>query len=216
MPGLAANPLIFERIKLDAALFDVYYLEWKIPKSNETLQDYAQRFASEIKEENPILVGVSFGGILVQEIADLIEVRKIIIVSSVKSRQEFPRRIKFAKTTLAYQLIPMRLILRLDKLAKLLLGEKLKHRIQLYDTFLSVRDIYYLKWAIEKVVLWNRLEADRRVIHIHGSKDKIFPMANIKNCMVVPNGTHVMIYTQYRWFNTHLPAIILDKNSKFY
>lgn len=214
MPGLAANPLIFERIKLDAALFEVYYLEWEIPKPSETLLDYAKRMALHIKEENPVLIGVSFGGILVQEIADLIEVRKIIIISSVKTRLELPKRIKFAKLTLAHKLIPMHLILSLDKLAKSILGEKLKHRIQLYDTFLSVRDVYYLKWAVEKVVFWNRLVADDRVIHIHGTKDRIFPIENIKNCIVLKGGTHVMIYTQYRWFNAHLSDIILDKNPK--
>ena len=214
MPGLAANPLIFERIKLDDALFDVHYLEWEIPKPDETLQEYAKRIALHIKEENPILIGVSFGGILIQEIADLIPVRKVIIISSVKTRLELPKRIKFAKSTWAHKLIPMHLILSLDKLAKSVLGEKLKHRIQLYDTFLSVRDVYYLKWAVEKVVLWNRLEVNNRVVHIHGDKDRIFPVENIKNCILLKGGTHVMIYTQYRWFNTHLPDIILDENSK--
>ncbi|MFA9187831.1 alpha/beta hydrolase [Flavobacterium sp. FBOR7N2.3] len=214
MPGLAANPLIFERIKLDAALFDVHYLEWEIPKPKETLEDYAKRIALHINEKNPVLIGVSFGGILVQEIADLIEVRKIIIISSVKTRLELPKRIKFAKSTLAHKLIPMHLILSLDKLAKMVLGEKLKNRIQLYDTFLSVRDVYYLKWAVEKVVLWNRLVANDRVIHIHGTKDRIFPIENINNCTVLKGGTHVMVYTQYRWFNTHLPNIILGKNPK--
>ncbi|MGM8361178.1 YqiA/YcfP family alpha/beta fold hydrolase [Flavobacterium sp. ARAG 55.4] len=212
MPGLAANSLIFERIKLDEALFDVHYLEWEIPKPQESLVDYAKRIVLKITEKNPVLIGVSFGGILVQEIADLIEVRRIIIISSVKTRSELPKRIKFAKSTLAHKLIPMRLILGLNKLAKSILTEKLKHRIQLYDTFLSVRDIYYLKWAVEKVVLWNRLAADNRVVHIHGDKDRIFPVQNIKKCIVIKGGTHVVIYTKYRWFNTHLPDIILGKN----
>lgn len=213
VPGLAANPLIFEKIKLDEALFEVFYLEWEIPLQEETLEAYAKRMALKVKEENPVLIGVSFGGILVQEIADLIQVRKVIIISSVKTRLEMPKRIKFAKSTLVYKLIPMQLILSLDKLAKSMLGEKLKHRIQLYDTFLSVRDIYYLKWAIEKVVLWNRLVADERVIHIHGDKDRIFPIENIKNCIVLKGGTHVMIFTKYRWFNAHLGNIILEENS---
>ncbi|SHL83070.1 Uncharacterised protein family (UPF0227) [Flavobacterium flevense] len=214
MPGMAANSLIFERIKLNETLFNVHYLEWEIPKPQESLVDYAKRIALKITEKNPVLIGVSFGGILVQEIADLMEVRKVIIISSVKSRSELPKRIKFAKSTLAHKLIPMRLILRLNKLAKLVLAEKVKHRIQLYDTFLSVRDIYYLKWAVEKVVLWDRLVANERVIHIHGDKDRIFPIQNIKNCIVIKGGTHVAVYTKYRWFNTHLSDIILGENPK--
>lgn len=214
MPGMAANSLIFERIRLNGTLFNVHYLEWEIPKPQESLVDYAKRIALKITEKNPVLIGVSFGGILVQEIADLMEVRKVIIISSVKTRSELPKRIKFAKSTLAHKLIPMRLILRLNKLAKLVLAEKVKHRIQLYDTFLSVRDIYYLKWAVEKVVLWGRLVANDRVIHIHGDKDRIFPIRNIKNCIVIKGGTHVAVYTKYRWFNTNLPDIILGENHK--
>lgn len=216
MPGLAANPLIFERIKLDDALFDIHYLEWEVPVRGETLGNYAKRIAAHVKKENVVLIGVSFGGIVVQEMAKFLKVQKIIIISSVKSESEFPKRIGFARKTLLYKLIPIRLILSFGKLAQFVFGEKMSHRMQLYDTFLSVRDVYYLKWAVEKVVLWSRLEEDERVIHIHGDKDNMFPIKNINKCVVVEGGTHVMIYTKYRWFNANLPAIILDANNLIY
>jgi esterase/lipase len=38
----------------------------------------------ENQKENPVLIGVSFGGILVQEMAKHIDARKVIIISSVK------------------------------------------------------------------------------------------------------------------------------------
>lgn len=214
MPGLAANPLIFERIKLDDTLFEVHYLEWEIPKPKESLEDYAKRMALKIKEENPVLIGVSFGGIVVQEIAKFISVRKLIVISSVKTKFEFPGRIRFARKTLVYKLIPMRLILHFGKLAQFVFGEKFSNRMKLYDTFLSVRDIGYLNWAVEKVVLWNCTVADERVIHIHGDKDWMFPVKNIGKCIVVEGGTHVMIFTKYRWFNTHLSDIILGSSFK--
>ncbi len=212
MPGMAANALIFEKIKLDDALFEVFYLEWEIPTLNETLEDYAKRIALHIKKENPVLIGVSFGGILVQEIAKYIKVRKLIVISSVKTNLELPERIKFAKATRIYKLIPIRLILSMGKLAQFVFGEKITHRMQLYERFLSVRDVYYLKWAVEQVVLWNRSVADENVIHIHGNKDRMFPIQNMKNCITLEGGTHVMIFTKYRWFNTHLPSIILGEN----
>ena len=82
--------------------FEIILLEWFIPLDKESLEDYALRMTKNIKHENPVLIGVSFGGILVQEIAKLIKVRKTIIISSVKSNKEFPRRIKIAKSTMAY------------------------------------------------------------------------------------------------------------------
>lgn len=213
MPGLAANPLIFERIQLDDALFEVHYLEWEIPEKNEALLDYAKRIALHIKEENPVLIGVSFGGILVQEIAKHISVRKLIIISSIKTNLEFPKRLRFIKKTKLYKLVPISLMLGFVKLVELVSGEKTKHKMQLYEKFLSVRDARYLKWAFEQVLLWNCLEADKNVIHIHGSRDEMFPLKNIKNCIVVEGGTHVMIFTKYRWFNANLANIILGENS---
>jgi len=69
MPGLAASPAIFERISLPPEQFEMILLEWQIPLDNETLSQYAKRIAEKVTLPNPVLVGVSFGGILVQEIS---------------------------------------------------------------------------------------------------------------------------------------------------
>lgn len=214
MPGLAASSLIFERISLPTDVFETILLEWEIPLEKESLSDYAQRMAKKVTHEKPVLIGVSFGGILVQEMATFINVRKVIIISSVKSNLEFPRRLKVAKTTKAYKLIPMNLILNLENLAKFSFGEKINHRLKLYEKFLSVRDIGYLQWAVEKVILWNRTILDEKVIHIHGDMDDVFPMKYINDCIEVKGGTHIMILNKYKWFNTNLPAIILDSFGK--
>ena len=210
MPGLAASTAIFERIALPEDTFEIHLLEWEIPLDKESLADYAKRIAVKIKQPNPVLIGVSFGGILVQEMAKFIDVRKVIIISSVKSNLEFPRRLKIAKTTKAYKLIPMSLILNIESLAKFSFGEKVNQRLKLYERFLSVRDIGYLNWAVEQVVLWDRTVVDESVIHIHGDMDDVFPIKYIKNCTVVKGGTHVMILNKYKWLNENLPAIILD------
>jgi pimeloyl-ACP methyl ester carboxylesterase len=210
MPGLAASSLIFERIALPEDSFELFLLEWEIPLDNESLLDYAMRMTAKIKHQNPVLIGVSFGGILVQEMARCIPIKKVIIISSVKTNLEFPRRMKIAKTTKAYKLIPMSLILNLENLAKFSFGEKVNQRLQLYEKFLSVRDIRYLDWAVEQVILWERTIADKNVIHIHGDADDVFPIKYISNCIVLKGGTHIMILNKYKWLNANLPALILD------
>ncbi len=210
MPGLAASPAIFERIKLDETIFEMCLLEWEIPKPKESLSDYALRISKNIKHENPVLIGVSFGGILVQEIAKHIQARKVIIISSVRSNIEFPRRMKIGKTTKAYKLIPMKLILNIENLAKYSFGEKVNKRIKLYEKFLAVRDLHYLQWAVESVILWDRNQIDEKVIHIHGDQDDVFPIKYINSCIVVKGGTHIMILNKYKWLNENLPSIILE------
>ncbi len=211
MPGLAASTKIFENIKMPEDVFEMFLLEWEIPLEKESLADYALRMTKKINHENPVLIGVSFGGILVQEMAMHIKVKKLIIISSVKTNEEFPARIKFAKATKAYKMIPLNLLLNLENLFKFSFGERVNDRLKLYEKFLSVRDINYLEWAVEQVVLWDRTEPMENVIHIHGDYDDVFPIRNIKDYILVEDGTHVMILTKYRWLNANLPKIILDQ-----
>ena len=210
MPGLAANSSIFERITLDETVYEIVLLEWEIPLDKESLQDYAKRMATKVTNPNPILIGVSFGGILVQEMAKFVEARKVIIVSSVKSNLEFPTSFKVAKTTKAYKLIPMSLLANVESLLKFSFGSKINQRISLYKKFLSVRDIRYLDWAVEQIMLWDRIVMDKSVFHIHGDADDVFPIKNIQNCIVVKGGTHIMIWSKFKWFNEKLPKIILE------
>lgn len=211
MPGLAASSLIFERIALPESLFEVHLLDWELPIGDESLADYAQRMAQKITQPNPVLIGVSFGGILVQEMAAFLNPLKVIIISSVKTNVEFPRRMKIAKTTKAYKLIPTSIFSNMEKLSDFSFGKSIAQRLKLYERYLSVRDVLYLDWAIERVVLWDRIQVDKSVIHIHGDTDEVFPIQYIKDCIVVKGGTHVMILSKYKWLNENLPAIILGE-----
>lgn len=209
MPGMAAGSSIFERIKLPEEVFEMHLLEWIMPEKKETLQQYAKRMAEKIKHENVVLIGVSFGGILVQEMAPFVNPRKVIIISSVKCNKELPRRMKIAKTTKAYKILPTSLAQNVEALAKYAFGDLIKQRVKLYEKYMTMRDKNYLDWAIEQVVCWERTEIDQNVIHIHGDADEVFPSKNIKEFINVKGGTHIMILNRFRWFNSNLPEILL-------
>jgi pimeloyl-ACP methyl ester carboxylesterase len=213
MPGLAASSTIFEYIKFPEETFELYYLEWFLPNDKETIEDYALRMTKKIKHKNPVLIGVSFGGILVQEMALHIKTRKTIIVSSVKSNKELPLRMKIAKTTKAYKIIPTQLISSIEALAKYAFGENVvSRRLKLYEKYLQMRDKKYLDWAIENVILWRRTKPDDNIIHIHGDADAVFPIKHIKNCIVVKGATHILIINKYKWINENLPKLILKND----
>lgn len=210
MPGLAASPAIFERIKLPEA-FEIHLLEWAIPNKKETLTEYAQRMAKLVVHDNAVLIGVSFGGVMVQEMARFLKLRKLIIISSVKTNLEVPLRMKIVKSTKAYKLVPTSLLQNIEILKKFSFGSVVKERLKLYEKYLSVRDKTYLEWAIEKMLLWDRTIADANVIHIQGDADEVFPIKNIQNCITIKGGTHIMILSKYRWLNENLPKIILNE-----
>ncbi len=210
MPGMAASSSIFERIKLPEEEFEMHFLEWVLPEDKETLIRYAERMSQNIKHKDVVLIGVSFGGVLVQEMAQFVSVRKVIIISSVKSNKELPSRMKIARLTKIYKLVPTGLAQNVEVLAKYAFGNVVKKRLELYEKFLSMRDKLYLDWAIEQILNWNRVEVDPKVIHIHGDADEVFPVKNIKEYIKVEGGTHIMIINKYRWINANLPKIILN------
>ena len=210
MPGMAANPTIFEHIRLPKNRFKIHYLEWMIPINYENITDYAERMSLKVVHENSVLIGVSFGGILVQEMSVFLNLRKVIIISSVKTRFELPRRMKIARITKLYKLIPTRLANNVDALAKYAFGKTVTKRMELYKMYLSVSDKNYLDWAIEQVICWDRTEQIPNVLHIHGNNDAVFPIKYICNVKVVEGGTHIMIVSKFKWFNENLPNLILD------
>ncbi|WP_204345990.1 alpha/beta hydrolase [Psychroserpens algicola] len=210
MPGMAANPSIFEYIKLPEDQFQIHWLEWMIPVKNESLESYAKRMILHIKHDNIVLLGVSFGGILVQEMSKHIQLRKLFVVSSVKSKHELPKRMKVMKYTKAYKLLPTQLVSNIDFLAKYAFGETISKRIELYKKYLSVSDKHYLDWAIENVIEWDQDEPNKDAIYIHGDKDAVFPHSCTGNCIVLKGGSHIMVINKYKWFNENLPKLILQ------
>ncbi len=209
MPGMAANPKIFDFISLPKN-FIIHYLEWEIPDINESLKDYSSRFLNKIKGENIVLIGVSFGGIIIQEISKLINPIKIIIISSVKSKNELPLIMQLSRKTKAYKFFNVKWINDFESLALFVFGPIVKNRIELYRKYLSVRDENYLMWSIDKIVNWNQDNPLKKIIHIHGSNDLVFPSIYIKKAIFLSGGTHAIILRKASWFNKNLPKIITE------
>ena len=64
-----------------------------------------------------------------------------------------------------------------------------------------------------QMLQWNRVEADPKVIHIHGDAGEVFPKKYLQNFIPVKGGTHIMILSKYRWLNENLPKFILAEDS---
>ena len=208
MPGMSANSLIFEKIKFPEN-FELHKLDWISPQIDESIENYAKRFSEKIIHKNPVLIGVSFGGILVQEISKIIKVNKLIIISSIKCNKEMPSHMKFGKITKSYKLLPVKWINDFESLISFVLGPKIKKRVDLYRKYLSVRDENYLSWSLREMIEWKQSKPLKNIIHIHGTKDLVFPTLYIKNFVEVPRGDHAMILKRAEWINQNLPKMIM-------
>ena len=209
VPGLAASSSIFEYIQVPSEKFEIHYLDWLVPESkNETVEHYAKRMCANIEHKDPILVGVSFGGVMVQEMSKQLTVKKTIIISSIKSTQELPKRLRLIKKTKAYKLLPVKAITNIENFSKMAFGKTVKKRVDLYQKYLSMRDKDYLPWAIHTILHWKQNEPLPEVVHIHGNKDGVFPIKHVTNCKVIEGGTHIMIINKAKHISNMLQEVI--------
>ena len=200
MPGMSANSLIFERIKLPQG-FVSHFLEWIPPKKDEKIANYSKRLSRLIVHENPILIGVSFGGLIVQELSKIINTRKVFIISSIKTNKESSVSMKFAKKTKSYKLLPVSWLDDFENLITFVFGPRIKRRVDLYRKYLSVRDKKYLEWSISTIINWKQEKPINNVVHIHGTRDLIFPIINLKNYIPLEKGDHAIILKRADWLN---------------
>ena len=209
MPGLAASSKIFEHIRMPKDQYELHFLEWLVPESkNETIENYCKRLSKKITHENPVLVGVSFGGMIVQELSKIISTKKVVVISSIKNNNEMPRHFLILQKTRFYKLFPSGRISKLNGFPTFGLSNSIKRKLELYNKYLAVRNKVYLDWAVYNVLHWRIENAITNVIHIHGSKDEVFPAKYIKNSILIEGGTHAMIITKAKIISYKLKELV--------
>ena len=204
---MGANSKVFERLKFDD--YNLNYIEWIIPYKNESLVEYSKRMAVDIDRSKPvILIGLSFGGIIVQEISKFIDVEKIIIISTVKTRNELPTHYKISSVLSLHKLIPSMFFHNTKLMAKTLFGKNNDKIVIAIERYFTMRDIRYSRWAIDKVVNWKQTEYPKNLLHLHGTKDSVFPARFISNATFIEGGTHLMIFNKANKLSEHISTFL--------
>ena len=209
VPGLSASSKIFEYLNLPSDKYTCHYIEWITPKSkDESIESYASSLCKTITEPNPVLVGVSFGGIMVQEMGRIIKTKKIIIISSVKSELEFPKKFTIAKITHIYKIFPTKYIRQVELFVKNNFGKKAKKRMEIYQKYQTLIEPNYLDWAFYTILHWKKNYKSENLYHIHGDSDSIFPPKYIQNFIPIKDGTHTMILSKAKEITKVLQEVI--------
>ncbi len=86
--GLGADERVFQ--KLIFSDHNTTYVKWILPEPNEPIEKYASRLVVQIKANNPIFIGLSFGGIMAVEVAKLIHTEKIIAIPPQNIKMKSP------------------------------------------------------------------------------------------------------------------------------
>ena len=163
------------------------------PEPDETIIHYAERMRADITEEDPILMGLSFGGMICTEIAKQIPVSKIIIISSIKSSKELPWWMKAAATLKLNKIVPLKSTRLTQPIQNKMLGIQSEEEMALVASLRRAVDLPYTNWAVNEAINWKNDWQHPNIYHIHGDNDHMFPIKNIKADYTIKNGGHFMI-----------------------
>lgn len=150
--GLGADEKVFSF--LDLSFAKTVFIKWIKPLRNETLADYALRLKDEcIPDPNPVIIGLSLGGMIATEIAKTIPSAKVIIISSAKTELEIPPRLKLLRYVPLYKMLTVTLIQKTLKTQEYFLGARSKTARNYLKNLAERTDIHFYRWAIGAMLI---------------------------------------------------------------
>lgn len=227
--GLGADKTVFEHLSLPGCT--LFHLPWLKPEPGEAIGHYAGRMAAGIRHREPILLGLSFGGIMAQEIARIIPPKRVWLVSTVKQRSELPPYMRFGAVLPLHKLVlalnPHRWMGPLEDFN---LGVETPEERAMVARFRESVDKDYLRWAIDVIVHWAGAPPPPSIphnpgappppggaapripgiLHIHGDKDRIFPIKYVQPDHFVEGGGHFLVHNRSAIVNRLLSEDLRD------
>jgi pimeloyl-ACP methyl ester carboxylesterase len=210
IPGMGADTRIYNNIDLQDN--DVTPVDWIIPDATDTLNTYAQKLIKQYHIGiNSVVIGNSLGGIIAIEIAKLVPLKKIILISSIKTIDEAPRYFKLFKNIPLYKILPDSLLTSGGAFIERIFGRMKPDDLWLFKDMLKKSSPIFIKWAMGAVLKWDNTIIPPNVFHITGDKDRVFNYKRIKGATIIKGGTHIMVFDKAKQINKLLKSILKKK-----
>lgn len=204
--GLGVDSRVFQNI--DFGALDIEHISWTPPQKGEDIKSYAKRISKNIKQENPIIIGLSFGGMLAVEISKFLPVKKLILISSAKTKNELPKSFKILGKLRINKLIPKSHPLPPALITNWFFGVEDKSEKELLKTILKETDPEFSIWAVNEIANWKNEHIPESYVHIHGDMDRVIPIKNVKTDFIIKNGGHFMIINKSKEISVIIKDII--------
>lgn len=209
--GMCYNCKVFDKLTLPPGYKKVY-IEWYIPRPDESLSEYAHTMAKDIDTSSPfILIGYSFGAVVMQEMTMFLQPEKCIIISSFKSKREIPILFQAVRKVNLMEYMPKRFFSSTDFITTAF--NRFVYNASNSDLaeYMTVTDPVYIRWALENITDWMPDYKTEHLYHIHGTADQIFPYDRIEDVFPVDEGDHLMVVKKADIVSSILDIILLKK-----
>lgn len=192
--GLGADERLFRQLKLGDGCRP-RYVKWIPPAKQESWESYAKRLSEQITTPDPVIIGMSMGGMMAIEISKLIHTGQVILISSAKTGLEIPPYFKILRWTRVHRWLPYGLLKFFGVLlGGWLFGTRGIAEKELLKSIIQDTDETFFRWAWEKVIRWQNEFIPPAISHIHGDRDYMLPLRYIRRPdQVIKGGTHFMV-----------------------
>jgi len=191
LPGVGCDARIFNRLNLP---WPTSIVKWPKPYHQESIREYALRVAEQITDPaNTVIIGMSFGGMVAAELS-VLNPAATVIISSIKSSDERPAHMKLMRLMRLNRLVPSKFAAKFDFWMGFVVGLFNRHDRRVIESMIKTMDAQFNDWAIDAAISWDFSRPKGRVLHIHGTNDRMFPIKKIHDCVAIKNGTHFMVY----------------------
>jgi len=206
--GQGSDSRIFSKLVLDSN-YHIVNIHMPVPSYNQTIKEYSNLLISQIDtSQNYILIGVSLGGMVCSELADVLKPEKVILISSAKCRNELPSLYKFQKYVPINKIVPRGMVKMGAQILQPIVEPDRKKNKKLFISMLKNKSSHYFKSSSNMVVNWDKETYNPEIIHIHGSKDHTLPIRNVNADYIIPGGSHMMTLTRGDELNSLLLQIL--------
>ena len=207
IPGMGTTKEVFKG--LDFKGDSVHYLEFPEPLKDESLKDYSARMAEVISDENEnILIGMSMGGFIAQEISLIKKVEKLILISCYTEGQDWQIMLELIKKFNLTELIIDRAFKDIVIGALTIIPGYTKSEKAFLLKMAKHFSANYYKFAAKELVKWKPVKTTCPIVKIHGTKDELFPISKVNADYKVNAGGHLMIVTHANQIDKYLKKAI--------
>ncbi len=208
IPGFGTDDKIFANLKVDNA--ELQYINWIDPLPKESFHAYVERMMDGM-DEDAIIIGVSFGGMVALEIAKIIPVKQIILISSVKTRKELPGYLRITGNLRLNRIFPLIRVYESERyydMANRRVGAYTKEEKEFANAYRKNAKLNYINWGFNQILNWKNDAIPDNIVHIHGDSDLIFPLRYVTPTHLIRGGTHMMVMNRTDEINTIINHVL--------
>lgn len=185
--GLGADERVFKYLELSQIIQPIHWIK---PTAGESIRSYTLRLSAQIKDDNFILIAVSFGGLVAVELSKILNPKLTILISSAETKYDLRLSYRLVGKTGLLKVVPSFLINPPKPLMYWLFGARNK---KLLGEILEDTDLDFARWAMIQLTSWTNTDKVENLVKVHGTSDKLIPYRQEKRTIPVIGGEHFMI-----------------------